>query len=43
MTREDAERVIGAELRNNPKMSTTPGGVAESMASAANLNLSKNK
>lgn len=38
MTREDAEGVIGAELRNNPNMSTTPGGVAASMAAAARLN-----
>ncbi|KAF5189366.1 Late embryogenesis abundant protein [Thalictrum thalictroides] len=38
VTREDAEGVIGAELRNNPNMSTHPGGVAESMAAAANMN-----
>jgi hypothetical protein len=38
VTREDAERVLAAELRNNPDMITTPGGVGESMASAARLN-----
>ncbi|RVW54766.1 Late embryogenesis abundant protein D-34 [Vitis vinifera] len=39
-TREDAERVIGAELRNDPNMVTYPGGVAESVAAAARLNQS---
>lgn len=38
VTREDAERVIGAEMRNKPDMGTTPGGVAASLASAARLN-----
>lgn len=38
MTREDAEGVIGAEVRNNPDMVTHPGGVASSMAAAARLN-----
>ncbi|PIA44921.1 hypothetical protein AQUCO_01700475v1 [Aquilegia coerulea] len=38
VTKEDAEGVIGAELRNNPNMSTHPGGVAESMAAAARMN-----
>ncbi|KAM7256887.1 hypothetical protein ACFE04_012628 [Oxalis oulophora] len=38
VTREDAERVVAAEQRNNPDMITTPGGVAESIASAARLN-----
>ncbi|CAL5207001.1 unnamed protein product [Lathyrus oleraceus] len=38
VTREDAERVIGAELRNKDDMKTTPGGVAGSMAAAATLN-----
>lgn len=39
-TCEDAERVIGAELRNDPSMATYPGGVAESVAAAARLNQS---
>ncbi|KAL6214688.1 hypothetical protein ACLB2K_014120 [Fragaria x ananassa] len=38
VTREDAKAIIGAEIRNNPDMSTTPGGIAESMAVAARLN-----
>nr|KYP43330.1 hypothetical protein KK1_035233 [Cajanus cajan] len=38
VTREDAEAVIGAELRNKLDMRTTPGGVAASMATAATLN-----
>ncbi|XP_057425328.1 late embryogenesis abundant protein D-34-like [Lotus japonicus] len=38
VTREDAEGVIGAEIRNKPDMRTTPGGVAASMAAAATLN-----
>lgn len=38
VTREDAEGVIGAELRNKLDMTTTPGGVAASMAAAATLN-----
>lgn len=38
VTREDAEGVIGAELRNKLDMKTTPGGVAASMAAAATLN-----
>ncbi|KAK7393522.1 hypothetical protein VNO78_22080 [Psophocarpus tetragonolobus] len=38
VTREDAEGVIGAELRNKMDMRTTPGGVAASMAAAATLN-----
>ncbi|KAM0944108.1 putative Late embryogenesis abundant protein, SMP subgroup [Dioscorea sansibarensis] len=37
-TREDAERVVGAELRNNPAMFTRPGGVADTVAAAARLN-----
>ncbi|RWR82192.1 late embryogenesis abundant protein D-34 [Cinnamomum micranthum f. kanehirae] len=36
-TREDA---VG--IRNNPRMETHPGGVAASVATAANLNLVKN-
>ncbi|MBA0553580.1 hypothetical protein Golob_012751, partial [Gossypium lobatum] len=38
VTAEDADRVVAAELRNNPYMSTAPGGVAASMAAAARLN-----
>nr|XP_017238160.1 PREDICTED: late embryogenesis abundant protein D-34-like isoform X1 [Daucus carota subsp. sativus] len=38
VTREDAEEVIEAEVRNNPEMVTYPGGVASSMAVAASLN-----
>ncbi|KAI4349495.1 hypothetical protein L6164_010078 [Bauhinia variegata] len=38
VTREDAEAVIGAEIRNKPDMTTTPGGVAASVAAAASLN-----
>jgi hypothetical protein len=38
VTREDAEGVIGAELRNKADMRTTPGGVAETVAAAATLN-----
>ncbi|GMY16689.1 late embryogenesis abundant protein D-34 [Fagus crenata] len=41
VTREDAEGVIGAEIRNKPDMSTTIGGVAASIAAAARLNQSK--
>ncbi|MBA0832035.1 hypothetical protein Goarm_016451 [Gossypium armourianum] len=38
VTREDAERVVAAEVRNNPRMSTTPGGVGAAMAAAAKRN-----
>ncbi|XP_068635983.1 late embryogenesis abundant protein D-34-like [Aristolochia californica] len=38
VTRQDAEGVISAELRNNPNLATHPGGVAASMAAAAKLN-----
>lgn len=38
VTREDAEGVISAEKKNKRDMSTTPGGVAASMAAAARLN-----
>ncbi|MBA0583465.1 hypothetical protein Gorai_014320, partial [Gossypium raimondii] len=38
VTPEDADRVVASELRNNPYMSTAPGGVAASMAAAARLN-----
>ncbi|KAL5561700.1 hypothetical protein UlMin_031447 [Ulmus minor] len=41
VTREDAEGVIGAEVRNKVDMSTTPGGVAASIAAAARLNQNK--
>ncbi|KAF8388071.1 hypothetical protein HHK36_026737 [Tetracentron sinense] len=37
-TREDAEGVVGAELRNNPNLTTYPGGVAEAVVAAARLN-----
>ncbi|MBA0875749.1 hypothetical protein Goshw_004063 [Gossypium schwendimanii] len=38
VSREDAERVVAAEVRNNPGMSTTPGGVGAAMAAAAKRN-----
>lgn len=38
--RQDAEGVVGAELRNNPRMATHPGGAAASVAAAAMLNQS---
>ncbi|MED6159779.1 hypothetical protein PIB30_045383 [Stylosanthes scabra] len=41
VTREDAEGVIGAEIRNKADMTTTPGGVAASLAAAATLNQNK--
>ncbi|KAJ0737007.1 putative Late embryogenesis abundant protein, SMP subgroup [Helianthus annuus] len=41
VTREDAEGVIGAEIRNQPELATYPGGVAASMAAAARLNQNK--
>ena len=37
-TRQDAEGVVSAEMRNNANVSTTPGGVAASVAAAAGLN-----
>ncbi|KAH0638118.1 hypothetical protein KY289_038033 [Solanum tuberosum] len=37
-TRQDAEGVVGAELRNKHDMSTTPGGVAASVTVAARMN-----
>ncbi|KAL3507881.1 hypothetical protein ACH5RR_033263 [Cinchona calisaya] len=37
-TREDAEGVVSAELRNNPNLATYPGGIAASVAAAARLN-----
>uniref|UniRef100_A0A5B7C3R7 SMP domain-containing protein n=1 Tax=Davidia involucrata TaxID=16924 RepID=A0A5B7C3R7_DAVIN len=41
VTRRDAEGVIGAELRNDPNLTTRPGGVAASVAAAARLNQTK--
>nr|GEX22108.1 hypothetical protein [Tanacetum cinerariifolium] len=38
VTRQDAEGVIGAEVRNQTELSTYPGGVAATMAAAARLN-----
>ncbi|KNA25394.1 hypothetical protein SOVF_006540, partial [Spinacia oleracea] len=38
VTRQDAEGVMGAELRNNPNISTYPGGVAASVVAAARIN-----
>ncbi|KAG9145322.1 hypothetical protein Leryth_008247 [Lithospermum erythrorhizon] len=38
VTRDDAEGVMSAELRNHPGMPTYPGGVAASVAAAARLN-----
>ncbi|XP_074568066.1 late embryogenesis abundant protein D-34-like [Curcuma longa] len=37
-TREDAERVAAAEMRNNPDLRTYPGGVGASILAAAKLN-----
>ncbi|TXG72063.1 hypothetical protein EZV62_000642 [Acer yangbiense] len=37
-TRQEAEGVVSAELRNNPNVATHPGGVAASVAAAARLN-----
>ncbi|POO02159.1 Seed maturation protein [Trema orientale] len=42
VTRQDAEGVTSAELRNNPNLSTQPGGVAASVMAAARLNESTN-
>ncbi|CAA2994049.1 Hypothetical predicted protein [Olea europaea subsp. europaea] len=38
VTREDAEGVINAEIRNKPDLATHPGGVSASMAASARLN-----
>ncbi|XP_061376184.1 late embryogenesis abundant protein D-34-like [Gastrolobium bilobum] len=38
VTRQDAEGVASAEIRNNPDGTATPGGVAASVAAAARLN-----
>lgn len=37
-TRKDAEGVTGAEMRNDPNLTTHPAGVAASVAAAARLN-----
>ncbi|KAK9933280.1 hypothetical protein M0R45_020481 [Rubus argutus] len=42
-TRQDAEGVVSAELRNNPDMVTRPDGVAVSVTAAASLNENTNK
>ncbi|WMV47229.1 hypothetical protein MTR67_040614 [Solanum verrucosum] len=36
--KEDAEGVVGAEIRNTPNLATHPGGVAASITTASNLN-----
>ncbi|KAK6780545.1 hypothetical protein RDI58_022729 [Solanum bulbocastanum] len=36
--KEDAEGVVGAEIRNSPDLATHPGGVAASITTASNLN-----
>ncbi|OIV91335.1 hypothetical protein TanjilG_01953 [Lupinus angustifolius] len=41
VTKEDAEGVIGAEIRNKKDMITTPGGVAATVTAAATLNQNK--
>ncbi|KAH0634110.1 hypothetical protein KY290_037544 [Solanum tuberosum] len=38
VTRQDAQGVMEAELRNNPSLTAYPGGVAASVAAAARLN-----
>lgn len=40
---QDAERVIAAEVRNNPRMSPDIGGVADSVAAAARMNQQKHQ
>nr|KYP74423.1 hypothetical protein KK1_007101 [Cajanus cajan] len=37
-TRRDAEGVTGAEMRNDPNLTTHPGGVSASVAAAARIN-----
>ncbi|RWW58321.1 hypothetical protein BHE74_00034815 [Ensete ventricosum] len=37
-TKEDAERVVAAEMRNNPQLRAHPGGVGASVVAAARLN-----
>jgi hypothetical protein len=41
-TRKDAEGVTGAEMRNDPFLTTNPAGVAASVAAAARLNQQNN-
>ncbi|TKY52158.1 Late embryogenesis abundant protein D-34 [Spatholobus suberectus] len=41
-TRRDAEGVTGAEMRNDPNLTTHPGGVSASVAAAARLNQTNN-
>ncbi|XP_028770779.1 late embryogenesis abundant protein D-34-like [Neltuma alba] len=41
-TRRDAEGVTGAEMRNDPNLTTHPAGVAASVAAAARLNQHNN-
>ncbi|CAL9072852.1 unnamed protein product, partial [Musa hybrid cultivar] len=36
-TRRDAERVVRAEMRNNPELRRCPGGVTDSIAAAARV------
>ncbi|GLT30428.1 hypothetical protein SLA2020_052270 [Shorea laevis] len=38
VTKKDAEGVTGAEMRNDPNLTTHPAGVAASVATAARLN-----
>ncbi|KMT10178.1 hypothetical protein BVRB_5g119390 [Beta vulgaris subsp. vulgaris] len=38
VTREDAKEVLEAEVKNDPEMATTIGGVGEMMSAAARLN-----
>ncbi|XP_021281129.1 late embryogenesis abundant protein D-34-like [Herrania umbratica] len=38
VTSEDADGLTGSELRNKPDMTPTPGGVADTMATAARVN-----
>ncbi|KAL2463832.1 Seed maturation protein [Forsythia ovata] len=42
-TREDAEGIMSAELRNDPNLTPHPGGVAESVAAAARINQRENE
>lgn len=42
-TRRDAEGVVGAEMRNDPYLTTHPGGVSASVAAAARLNQTINQ
>jgi len=41
-TRRDAEGVTGAEMRNDPNLTTHPGGVSASVAAAARINQTNN-